>query len=644
MPRSGRRKRHAEIVDRLAGEINKDNNVLGGISTGPAPVDHQIEVLVEATRRRGKVGIAQGRKGFAQKDKVTMGAEDAVLAEGGAPVQRGTVAERARGVEFLPHPEHRRPGSGQREDRIEQRFPASRLAPRIAGIHAVGQTLAAVEVPRFVVVVGEDDTVTRGLRPPVDLGKDPADVGRCGCDLRRDLVVKAGLPMAVETVSRVINPQLVGERALGIPVTIGPDGEQIRILGYTPATGILCVNHPVDLHDQTFPLRRHRVGIGAALSCVITQDILRRIPPETVNTKVVKERLDIFLDEAPYFELGVVGTVAPRGPAADGIGRKINVGRAVELPKPVARRVPVIVHHIELHLHSALVGGFDQPFQAIRAAVNRLDGEEMFRVVAPAVIAPEFVDRHERDNIDTQPLQIIESGDGIVESGRAVVAGIGVVKASDMQLIHHLPVHRDAGAGACAPIKDTVVVDDGIAITDPHRPGIMLPRAGGVAGPADEVFVFLIRPGIGHRDRPIVRGAIPRHGGVVPTAELAPHGHAGRIGCPNPEGHAGDIAATAVNGGAEGQRLGPHAVSGQAETDQKKADTAHIERRTYNLVVQRSNVTKTIQNAAHQKLCGTSIWSPGRRIISRVGLLRTALMSTICTLPPRMRRTLRWSA
>ena len=404
-----------------------------------------------------------------------MGAEDAVLPECGAPVQRCSVAERARGVEFLPHPEHRRARSGQGEDRIEQRFPARCLAPRIAGIHAVGQPQAVVEVPRFVVVVGEDDPVTRGLRPAVDLGEDPTDIGRCGRNLRCDLIVETGLPMAVEAVGRVIDPQLVGERALGIPVTGGPDSEQIRILGNTPATGILFVDHPVDRHDHTFPLGRHRVGIGAALSCVIAQDILRRIPPETVNPEVVEEHLDIFLDEAPHFDLGVVGAVAPRGPAADEIGREINVGRTVELPKPVARRIPVIVHHIELHLHSALVGGFDQTFQAIRAAVNRLDGEEVFRVVAPAVVAPEFVDRHERDDIDPQPLQIIEAGYRVVEGCRAVVAGIGVVKAPDMQFIHDLPVDRDAGAGAGSPVEETVVIDHGVAITDPHRPRVVLP-------------------------------------------------------------------------------------------------------------------------------------------------------------------------
>ena len=45
--------------------------------------------------------------------------------------------------------------------------------------------------------------------------------------------------------------------------------------------------------------------------------------------------------------------------------------------------------------------------------------------------------------------------------------------------------------------------------------------------------------------------------------------------------------------------------------------------------------------AHHQKLCGTSIWSPGSRMMSSEGLARTALMSMSCARPPRMRRTLR---
>ena len=46
----------------------------------------------------------------------------------------------------------------------------------------------------------------------------------------------------------------------------------------------------------------------------------------------------------------------------------------------------------------------------------------------------------------------------------------------------------------------------------------------------------------------------------------------------------------------------------------------------------------------HQKLWGTSIWSPGRSSISSDGLDRTALTSIMRTSLPRSRRTLRWSA
>jgi len=46
----------------------------------------------------------------------------------------------------------------------------------------------------------------------------------------------------------------------------------------------------------------------------------------------------------------------------------------------------------------------------------------------------------------------------------------------------------------------------------------------------------------------------------------------------------------------------------------------------------------------HQKLCGTSIWSPGKSAMSKEGLARTALTSIMRTCLPRRRRTLRWSA
>ena len=195
--------------------------------------------------------------------------------------------------------------------------------------------------------------------------------------------------------------------------------------------------------------------------------------------------------------------------------------------------------------------GLDESFQAVRPAVSGLDGEEVLRVVAPAVIPAEFVHRHEGDDIHPQPLQVTEAGDRIVECSRTVICGIRVEETADVQFIHDLLIDRDGRTHRRPPIEGAVVVDDGVTVADEKGPRVVLPGAAGVARPAQKVFVFRPRPRGRNSGGPITRGTVLGHGRLAPSVEIPAHRCPGRMGRPDPERDSGDTGPVFVDHGAQ---------------------------------------------------------------------------------------------
>ena len=639
MPRAGRRKRHIDVVARLAGEIHEDDDIVGHHTAGAAEVDDKVEILVETAGGGGEVGILQGGQRFPQAHQVTVGTEDAVLRGGVAPVEGLLIDKGAGGVELLPHPEHGRSRGGESEHGVKQGLLARRPARRILRVHTVGQPRVVVEDTRLVMVVGEDHAVAGRLGPTIHLVEDLPHVRRSRGDLRGDDVVETRLPVAVEAVGLRGDAERVIKCSRPV-VTVRNDREQIGVLGNAPAVRVLLVDHAVDRRHERLALEKDVVRVGAVAVPAEPENVLRRVPAETVDAELVEEHLDIVLDVTPHFRLGVIGAVTPRGPATPGIGREINIGRAVELPETVARRVPVVVHHVDLHFHPAGVGRFDETFQSVRPAVSGLDGEDVLRIVAPTVVAAEFVDRHEGDDIDTETLEVVEAGDGVVKGARAAVVRIGIVEGPDVHFIHDLLVDRDGRAGDRPPVECRVVVDHRVAAAHPQRARILLPRAAAVAGPAEKVLVFLIWPSVSHRCGPITGGIVLGHDRLAPVVELSAHRDTRGIGRPDPEGHPGDGRSRTVDGGAERQRLTERRRDKQQTAQHQQDGGLPGHSGKFN----RTRGGGQIPAPPHQKLWGTSIWSPGSNRMSRDGLERTALISTIWTRPPRMTRTLRWSA
>ena len=99
--------------------------------------------------------------------------------------------------------------------------------------------------------------------------------------------MKTGLPMPVKAVPGRIHPQQVPEGLQRIVTTARAHCQKIRILRNAPTIRILLMNHPVDRHHHAFAVGQDRVGIGPYLGRVVTQDVLGRIPPESVHPKLI---------------------------------------------------------------------------------------------------------------------------------------------------------------------------------------------------------------------------------------------------------------------------------------------------------------------------------------------------------------------
>ena len=72
----------------------------------------------------------------------------------------------------------------------------------------------------------------------------------------------------------------------------------------------------------------------------------------------------------------------------------------------------MVVHHVEYHCDTSSVALVYEFFVLLPRSVILVEGEIMVRIVAPAVVPVEFLDRHQLYRIDSETLDVVESGFG----------------------------------------------------------------------------------------------------------------------------------------------------------------------------------------------------------------------------------------
>ena len=93
--------------------------------------------------------------------------------------------------------------------------------------------------------------------------------------------------MAVVAVRRLTDYQPLIEFGAGKSGIGFIDRKKVGILRNAPPLGILLMNHPVNRHHHAFAVGQDRIGISSALGRVVSQDVLGRVPPESVHPELI---------------------------------------------------------------------------------------------------------------------------------------------------------------------------------------------------------------------------------------------------------------------------------------------------------------------------------------------------------------------
>ena len=216
------------------------------------------------------------------------------------------------------------------------------------------------------------------------------------------------------------------------------------ILGNAELTRVFGAEHLGHLVDQLFALRIFR---GARVGA---DNIGHRIPPQAIDPVFVEKHADAVGNEGPDLLAAEVRTRSPRRRPALFVLVKINpvpvvaAAVAVELFQIKPVRPVVVVHHINVHGDPAAVRLPDEFAQGIGSSVRPFDAVKIGGIVAPAVVAVEFVHRHEEHAIHPEFLEVVQTAGGIAQGGHFTILGRGVVEGARVQLVDH-QVARLAG-------------------------------------------------------------------------------------------------------------------------------------------------------------------------------------------------------
>ena len=206
---------------------------------------------------------------------------------------------------------------------------------------------------------------------------------------------------------------------------------------------------------------------------------------------------------------------------------------AVELFQIKPVRPVVVVHHVDVHGDPAAVRLPDEFAQGIGSSVGPFDTVKIGGIVTPAVVAVEFVHRHEEDAIHPEFLEVVQTAGGIAQGGHFAILGRGVVEGARVQLVNY-QVARLAGR------RHGVFPVEGGRIMYHRLAGIgqlASPRVAPLELAVDQKHVFAARFCLGQSGTPhagrLIQGHFIRR--RPPMVEFSDDRHRLGMGCPDAE-------------------------------------------------------------------------------------------------------------
>ena len=178
---------------------------------------------------------------------------------------------------------------------------------------------------------------------------------------------------------------------------------------------------------------------------VATAHINCGVPAQTVDAIKIQPHQGIVLDVRSDFTATIVGPAfAPWGGRTPIIieidSAKVVFIPTIELPQAQVTRTKMIINHVENHCYSFTMGGIDECLEPFRAAIGRLNGPRMSRVVPPGTITGEFSDRHDFNRVYSQVTQVRQFFNGRGERARSLTGAR--VECADVQFVNNQVVKR----------------------------------------------------------------------------------------------------------------------------------------------------------------------------------------------------------
>src|ERR1035437_1312719 len=195
---------------------------------------------------------------------------------------------------------------------------------------------------------------------------------------------------------------------------------------------------------------------------------MHRIEPHTVYMEIAHPHQSVVAEEAPHLVRPLTFKIHSSAPR-----RVMSVDEIrAKFACVISHGAKVVVHHVDQHRQSLLMGSIYESLEAVGATVPLLHRKECDAVVSPAVMAGERCHRHQLNMRYAKINQMIELANGGIECALRR-------KGPNMQFVDDAACQRWCTELRVSPRKCLLIIDARrtvYAIRLPKRPRVRIGR------------------------------------------------------------------------------------------------------------------------------------------------------------------------
>ena len=331
---------------------------------------------------------------------------------------------------------------------------------------------------------------------------------------------------------------------VGIPLCTETCAARADIFGYPSVIlKVFCDRDPAGkfLGDLVVDPLKKAPAVGQFLraAAIYGTDILGAVEADAVHVVFFEPHEDIVAQIFTHLVASVIGPgFSPRrdGPVVvvKVDSTAIILEPAVKLPKIKVAGTQMVVDNVQEHRDTLLMGALDELLERNRAAIVKLNGINMGRVVTPRPFSGKLTHRHDLKGIDAQLFQMSQTCRHRSEFTR-LFGLLLVVERAHMELVDDQLVPGREMEVIPLPVKARVV-DDCVAGRSGHFAGIRVNAPEFALLRGQQELVFVADSCFWHISVPVtVLLGLHRVFSAVPAVERSYDGYPLCMGRPNTE-------------------------------------------------------------------------------------------------------------